>query len=87
MAREDRNSILVEDATVVSNESYDAEQHVVRLLAPAVARRAQPGQFIHMRCGDDLPMRRPMSIMRVDKQAGFRRFSVQNPWRWVGPAG
>ena len=74
MAREDRNSILVEDATVVSNDAYEAEQHVVRLLSPAVANRAEPGQFIHMRCSDDLPMRRPMSIMRVDKQAGFVDF-------------
>ncbi|MGR8946557.1 MAG: dihydroorotate dehydrogenase electron transfer subunit [Gammaproteobacteria bacterium] len=74
MAREDRNTILLEDAEVVSNTNYEAEQHVVRLRSPGIAERALPGQFIHIRCGPELPMRRPMSILRVDKNSGYVDF-------------
>ena len=74
MAREDRNTIMVEDARVASNTAYGAEQHVVRVEAPRIAEQALPGQFVHIRCAADLPMRRPMSIMRVDKNSGYVDF-------------
>ncbi|MEM7468458.1 MAG: dihydroorotate dehydrogenase electron transfer subunit [Pseudomonadota bacterium] len=74
MAREDRNTILVENAAVVANTEHAAGQHVIRISAPEVAARAEPGQFIHIRCADSLPMRRPMSIMRVDPTNGFVDF-------------
>jgi dihydroorotate dehydrogenase electron transfer subunit len=44
---------------------------VLRLAAPRIAARATPGSFVHLRCADDLPMRRPLSIMRADAQAGW----------------
>lgn len=37
----------------------------MRFRAPKIAASAQPGSFVHMSCGDALPMRRPLSIMRV----------------------
>ena len=69
-----RDTICVEDANVVANTVYAEGQHVVRLLAPRIAEKSLPGQFIHIRCSDSLPMRRPMSIMRIDSKNGFVDF-------------
>lgn len=69
-----RDTIHVEDAEVVFNSSYPGDQHVIRLKAPRVAEKSLPGQFIHIRCSASLPMRRPMSIMRVDKKRGYVDF-------------
>ena len=37
----------------------------MRFRAPKIAADAKPGTFVHMSCDDTLPMRRPLSIMRV----------------------
>ena len=37
----------------------------MRLRAPKIAAAAKPGSFVHMSCDNTLPMRRPLSIMRV----------------------
>ena len=37
----------------------------MRLRAPKIAAAARPGSFVHMSCDNTLPMRRPLSIMRV----------------------
>jgi dihydroorotate dehydrogenase electron transfer subunit len=74
ISRAHRETIYVEDAEVIANTGYAADQHVVRLLAPRIAKRALPGQFLHIRCDDSLPMRRPMSIMRVDANSGHIEF-------------
>lgn len=60
-----RNTLHVEGGVVESNEAHEGHQHVMRLKAPRVAAKAKPGQFVHLRCDPALPMRRPMSIMRV----------------------
>ena len=65
-----RNTICVEDAKVISHVSYPDGQFVLRLHAPKCAARAVPGSFVHIRCGIDLPMRRPLSIMRACTQTG-----------------
>ena len=69
--RSDRDTIFVEDAEVVQQQSLPAAQYLLRLNAAATARNALPGQFVHLRCAADLPMRRPMSIMRADAEAGW----------------
>lgn len=66
-----RGSILLEDAPVLTHSHFDGEQHVLRLQAPGCAARATPGSFIHLRCADALPMRRPLSIMRASAGAGW----------------
>jgi dihydroorotate dehydrogenase electron transfer subunit len=66
-----RDTILAEDAKVLSQEPHPGEQYIMRLKAPAIAARAQPGSFIHVSCDPALPMRRPMSIMRVDAEIGW----------------
>jgi dihydroorotate dehydrogenase electron transfer subunit len=66
-----RDSILMEDAKVLGQEAWPGEQNVTRFKAPRVAARAEPGSFVHVSCDPALPMRRPMSIMRVDARVGW----------------
>ena len=66
-----RDTIFVENAKILQHQALDADQHLLRLAARATAERALPGSFIHLRCHEDLPMRRPMSIMRADPDAGW----------------
>jgi dihydroorotate dehydrogenase electron transfer subunit len=70
-ARPHRGTILLEDARVLTHERYAGEQFVLRLHAPRCAARATAGSFVHLRCAEDLPMRRPLSIMRADAAAGW----------------
>jgi dihydroorotate dehydrogenase electron transfer subunit len=71
MSRSDRNSIFVEDARVIEHREYPGEQFLIRLSAPETAARARAGTFVHLRCDADIPMRRPLSIMRVNARAGW----------------
>jgi dihydroorotate dehydrogenase electron transfer subunit len=71
MNRKHRNTIRVEDAEVIRHTEYPSDQFVLRLRAPECARLAVPGSFIHVRCNADLPMRRPLSIMRVGPREGW----------------
>jgi len=66
-----RGTILLEDARVLTHAHFDGDQHVLRLQAPLCAARATPGSFVHLRCADELPMRRPLSIMRAGPQGGW----------------
>ena len=66
-----RNTINVEDALVISHDAYPGDQYVLRLQAPETARAAVPGNFVHLVCDPALPMRRPMSIMRLNRKAGW----------------
>lgn len=58
-------SILVEDARIAANEALPGGHYLLRLDAPQIAARALPGQFVHLRCGAELPLRRPLSILRA----------------------
>ena len=64
----------VEDAQVLAHDSYPGAQFVLRVAAPLIAARAKPGSFAHIRCGQALPMRRPLSIMRTDAHQGWIEF-------------
>ena len=66
-----RGTIFTEEAEVLEHLSYESEQYIIKLLAPKTAAHAQAGQFIHIRCHEQLPMRRPMSLMRVHPQQGW----------------
>lgn len=66
-----RGTIFLEDAVVESHRAFDGGQYVLRLRAPQCAAAATPGSFIHLCCGPDLPMRRPLSILRADRAAGW----------------
>jgi dihydroorotate dehydrogenase electron transfer subunit len=45
---------------------------LMKLSAPSIAPEALPGQFIHIKCGEDNyhVMRRPISIHKIDKKRG-----------------
>jgi dihydroorotate dehydrogenase electron transfer subunit len=66
-----RNTIYSEQAKIISHDKYAGEQFVLRLNAPLTSKYARPGSFIHMQCELNLLMRRPMSIMRANKNAGW----------------
>ena len=66
-----RDTLFVEDAKVISIDRFEDEQYVLRLQAPQCATHATAGSFVHVRCSDDLPMRRPLSIMRRNAEAGW----------------
>jgi dihydroorotate dehydrogenase electron transfer subunit len=66
-----RGTIFLEEARILSQLAYDAEQFVIRLSAPRCAAHAQPGSFAHLTCDVTIPMRRPLSIMRADAKAGW----------------
>jgi dihydroorotate dehydrogenase electron transfer subunit len=68
---EHRGSIFVEDAEILAHEHFAGAQHVLRIQAPQCAAKALPGSFVHLSCDSALPMRRPMSIMRVSPQDGW----------------
>jgi dihydroorotate dehydrogenase electron transfer subunit len=68
---EHRGSIFVEDAEILAHEHFAGAQHVLRLKAPQCAAKALPGSFVHLSCDSALPMRRPMSIMRVSVSEGW----------------
>ncbi|HEX7719238.1 MAG TPA: dihydroorotate dehydrogenase electron transfer subunit [Woeseiaceae bacterium] len=66
-----RDTIFVEDARVLGVTTFPGTQFVLRLLAPETAARAVPGTFVHLQCDPAIPMRRPLSIMRVDTEEGW----------------
>lgn len=78
---EHRGSICLEDGELLSQQAYAGEQYVIRIRAPKCAARAVPGSFAHLSVDDDIPMRRPLSIMRADAQAGW----IEVLYKVVGP--
>jgi dihydroorotate dehydrogenase electron transfer subunit len=68
---EHRGTIFVEDAEILSHDHFPGAQHLLRLKAPQCAAKALPGSFVHLSCDVALPMRRPMSIMRVSAEDGW----------------
>lgn len=70
-AQRNRGTIFSEDATVISVEPFADQQFVMRLQAPKCARAATAGSFAHIQCSIDIPMRRPLSIMRANADAGW----------------
>lgn len=69
-----RDTILVEQATVLSHEAHAGDQYVMRVQAPGCAARAQAGQFAHLTVDPQRPMRRPISIMRASPTQGWVDF-------------
>jgi dihydroorotate dehydrogenase electron transfer subunit len=80
-AKPHRGTIFQEQAEVLAQERFEGNQFVLKLRAPKCARAATPGSFVHLSCDASLPMRRPLSIMRVDPQHG----SIEVLYKTVGP--
>ena len=79
--REHRGTIFVEDAELLSQQEFAGGQFVIRLRAPKCAAAATPGSFAHLSCDAQVPMRRPLSIQRVDRSAGW----IEILYKVVGP--
>ncbi|MAT66267.1 MAG: dihydroorotate dehydrogenase electron transfer subunit [Gammaproteobacteria bacterium] len=72
--RPHRGTIQLEDAGILLHEAYPGDQYILRVHSPECARLAMPGSFAHLTCDPLLPMRRPLSIMRADPEAGWVEF-------------
>lgn len=63
---------------VLSNDGVNGEYKLLTLETPPRALAAQAGQFFHLLCptpdGAEVWMRRPMSVYRVDREAGQLQF-------------
>jgi dihydroorotate dehydrogenase electron transfer subunit len=81
MSRADRGTLFLEDARVLEQKAFEADQYVIRVEAPKCAAHAQPGSFAHVACHEMIPMRRPLSIMRADPKAGW----IEMLYKVVGP--
>ncbi|MEE8286186.1 MAG: dihydroorotate dehydrogenase electron transfer subunit [Gammaproteobacteria bacterium] len=81
MSREHRNSIFVESAEILANDAFPGDQYVLRVQAPKLAAAARAGSFAHLQCDALMPMRRPLSVMRVDGRRGWAEFL----YKTVGP--
>jgi dihydroorotate dehydrogenase electron transfer subunit len=66
-----RGTIFLEDAPILTHCAFAGAQYAMRLAAPRCAAAATPGSFVHLTCGPDLPMRRPLSIMRANAREGW----------------
>jgi dihydroorotate dehydrogenase electron transfer subunit len=66
-----RDSIFLEEAEILSHETFAEGQHLLRLHAPECARHAEPGNFVHLQCDPLRPLRRPISLLRVSTTEGW----------------
>src|SRR5918992_3915607 len=66
-----RNTLFLEEATILAQEAHPGNKYSLRPQAPQPPLHAEPGHFVFLRCDAHLPMRRPMSIMRANKTAGW----------------
>lgn len=73
-SKDRRGTIFAEDAAVLGHTEWPGDQLELRVHAPKTAAAARPGQFAHIACDPLLPMRRPLSIQRVDAEAGWVAF-------------
>ena len=54
-------------AVVTANEEVMPRFYRVWLEAPEIAAVARPGQFLMVRCGHEVLLRRPLSVHRISK--------------------
>ncbi|MBT3010733.1 MAG: dihydroorotate dehydrogenase electron transfer subunit [Candidatus Thiodiazotropha sp. (ex Lucina aurantia)] len=71
MKKMQRDTVFLEDAEILSHQAFAGDQFIMRLLAPHCAAKAMPGSFVHLTCDPQLPMRRPISIMRCSAKHGW----------------
>jgi dihydroorotate dehydrogenase electron transfer subunit len=79
--RPHRGTIFLEDAEVLAQSQFEANQFILKLRAPKCAAAATPGSFVHLSCDESLPMRRPLSIMRAHAASG----AIEVLYKLVGP--
>lgn len=75
-----RGSIFLEEAEVIDHAAYSHGQFILRARAPRCAAVARAGSFAHITCSPEIPMRRPLSLMRANPETG----SVEFLYKTVG---
>lgn len=71
MTMQQRDTLFVEEAGILAHQAHAGDQYSLRLHAPETAAAARPGNFVHLQCAPERPLRRPMSLMRVDPRQGW----------------
>jgi dihydroorotate dehydrogenase electron transfer subunit len=70
-AQRNRGTLHLEDARITEVSRFAGDQFIIRMQAPQSAAHADPGSFIHIQCDEQIPMRRPLSIMRASPEDGW----------------
>ncbi|HIJ21522.1 MAG: dihydroorotate dehydrogenase electron transfer subunit [Gammaproteobacteria bacterium] len=70
MKHPNRNTLFKESTTILNHLHLEGDQHILILEAPEIAAKALPGSFVHVECGPQFTLRRPISIMRTDTVQG-----------------
>ena len=65
-----RDTISVNDCQILEHYQFEADQYILTLESKEIAESTRPGQFVHLSVSGILPMRRPISVMSVDKENG-----------------
>lgn len=63
-------ALAPQTAMIISNKDEGGGCFRLVLVAPRAAGTARPGQFLHIRCGEDAYLRRPISIADADPADG-----------------
>lgn len=68
-----RRDVQLTHGQVLSIQNIGSDVFVMRLFCPEIAKVARPGQFVHVKCGNDRDyiLRRPFSIHRVTSDSAF----------------
>ena len=83
-AQQNRGTIFLEDGTLRTIEAFPGDQFIMRIRSPKCAAAAKPGSFVHLSCDETLPMRRPLSIMRVEDDCIEVLYKIAgNGLRWL----
>ena len=63
----------LEAAPILENREVAPLHFQMILKSPRIAREAKPGQFVHIRCGNEFEplLRRPFSFLRIRKSEGI----------------
>ena len=78
--------VFQEHAEIISNKEIARGYYRMKVASPKIARGARPGQFVHIRCGEgfDPFLRRPLSILRFDREGGCLEVIYQVVGRGTG---
>lgn len=77
-------SIVSEKGEITKHQVHDGFQHILRIRAPRISSGSRPGQFVHVDCGPEWLLRRPMSIMQADNDSIEILFKeVGHGTRWL----
>ncbi len=68
MNKAHRNTIFVEDCRIIEHQKHKGGQYIIKLQTKNIAKNTKSGQFVHISCGANILMRRPISIMLANKE-------------------